>query len=176
MTEYEFTLRFRLPVPGQDPRELEGALFEAGCDDATLGVGQPGRLALAFVREARSAREALATAIRAVRKVASGAALLEATPDLVGLSDVASLVGCSRQNMRKLMLKHAATFPAPIHDGSTALWHLASLLDWLRDQQGQSVDSALIELARETRGLNLAREISSLGKAGLPKAWTTLVA
>ncbi|CFN55919.1 DNA-binding protein [Bordetella pertussis] len=31
---------------------------------------------------------------------------------------MAQIVGVSRQNMRKLMLAHPATFPAPIHEGS----------------------------------------------------------
>lgn len=166
MTEYIFTLRFRLACPDQDPAELEVALFEAGCDDATIGIGQPGRLALAFVREAATAREAMASALAAVRKASPGAVLVEAAPDLVGLSDVAALVGCSRQNMRKLMLGHAGSFPSPVHDGSTALWHLASLLEWLRNEQGQAVDDSLLELAWETRRLNLARDVSSLDRAG----------
>lgn len=176
MAEYEFTLRFRLADPEQDPRELEDALFDAGCDDATLGVGQRGRLALAFVRNARTARGAMSSAIQAVRKASPGALLVEASPDLVGLTDIAALVGCSRQNMRKLMLHHAATFPAPVHDGSTALWRLASVLEWLCNVQGQAIDKTLLELARETRSLNLARELSALGKTGLPRTWTTLVA
>lgn len=176
MAEYEFTLRFRLGDPGADPGELECALLKAGCDDATLGIGLPGRIALYFARESRSAREALASAIRAVRRASPGAVLVEASPDLVGLSDVATLAGCSRQNMRKLMQNHPATFPLPVHDGNPSLWHLASLLEWLRDDQGQEIDDSLLELARETRSLNLARDLARLGKAGLPRVWDALVA
>lgn len=176
MAEYEFTLRFRLADMEADAGELEGPLLKAGCDDATLGIGLPGRIALAFTRESRTAREALASAIRAVRKATPGAVLVEASPDLVGLSDVASLIGCSRQNMRKLMQNHPATFPMPVHDGNPSLWHLASLLEWLRDAQGQQIDGSLLELARETRSLNLARELARLGKPGLPRTWDALVA
>jgi hypothetical protein len=42
------------------------------------------------------------------RKRDPGAELVEASPDFVGLTDVADLVGCSRQNIRKLMLTHSA--------------------------------------------------------------------
>ena len=176
MTEYAFTLRFRLADAGADPGELEAPLLKAGCDDATLGIGLRGRIALDFVRESRSAREALASAVRAVRKASPGAVLVEASPDLVGLSDVAAIIGCSRQNMRKLMQNHPATFPSPVHEGNPSLWHLSSLLDWLRDEQGQKIDASLVELAKETRCLNLARDLARLGKAGVPRPWDKLVA
>ena len=52
MTEYEFTLKFRLPTPDADPESYLPALAEAGCDDALVGIGQPGRIALDFTREA----------------------------------------------------------------------------------------------------------------------------
>ena len=35
---------------------------------------------------------------------APGATLTEADPDLVGLTDVADILGCTRQNMRRLMV------------------------------------------------------------------------
>jgi hypothetical protein len=34
-------------------------LAEEGCDDALVGIGPPGRLALGFVREASSAHDAI---------------------------------------------------------------------------------------------------------------------
>ena len=39
---------------------------EAGCDDALVGIGQPGRLALEFVREVSSAHDAIEGAIEDV--------------------------------------------------------------------------------------------------------------
>jgi predicted DNA-binding transcriptional regulator AlpA len=56
------------------------------------------------------------------------AKLIEAAPDFVGLTDVADLVGVTRQNMRKLMLSHATTFPTPVHQGSASVWHLADVM------------------------------------------------
>ncbi len=53
----------------------------------------------------------MVSALRDVKKAVPGAELIEVTPDFVGLTDVAELIGVSRQNMRKLMLAHAATFP-----------------------------------------------------------------
>jgi len=46
--EYEFTLRFRLVPEDGDADELVERLGAAGCDDAVIGVGQPGRVALDF--------------------------------------------------------------------------------------------------------------------------------
>lgn len=125
--EYEFTLKYQLSGP-QDIDALIERLAEAGCDDAVVGIGQPGRLALAFAREGATAQEALHSALADVRRALPQAQLIEASPDLVGLTDVAEVVGVSRQNMRKLMLTHPSTFPAPVHDGSLSLWHLADIL------------------------------------------------
>lgn len=58
-----------------------------------MGVGQPGRLALEFSREADSAEEAVRTALADVKSAVPSARLIEASPDLVGLADVADLVG-----------------------------------------------------------------------------------
>ena len=100
-------------------------LAAAGCDDALIGLGMPGRIALEFTRESGSATEALAEAEAAVLRAIPGATLVEAAPDFVGLTDVAELIGMSRQNIRKLMLSHRPPFPLPVHDGKTAIWHLA---------------------------------------------------
>jgi hypothetical protein len=91
----------------RDPEALVERLGEAGCDDALIGIGQPGRLALEFTREAESAEEAVRSALADVRGAVPLARLIEVAPDLVGLTDVAEIVGVSRQNMRKLMLSHA---------------------------------------------------------------------
>ncbi|MDX1560697.1 MAG: hypothetical protein R3193_17455, partial [Marinobacter sp.] len=119
--EYDFTLTFSVP-PGLDQEALESVLFESGCDDAIIGLGQKGRLALNFTREAESAKEAMLSALQQVKKAVPEARLVEAGPDLVGISDMASLLSFSRQNMRKLIQTHLASFPLPVHEGSSALW------------------------------------------------------
>jgi hypothetical protein len=40
-----------------------------------------------------------------VKKAIPMSRLIEATPDLVGISDLAALLGHSRQNMRKIVYK-----------------------------------------------------------------------
>src|SRR5208283_848057 len=111
MTEFDFLLKFDLPDPETDPDKFVDALYEAGCDDAAIGIGQHGRVALSFTREATSALEAVASAIADVKKAIPEARLVEATPDLVGLTDIAQILGCSRQNIRKLVVANKSIFP-----------------------------------------------------------------
>ena len=44
--EYTFTLKYQLTDDDRDLQALVEHLGEAGCDDALVGIGQPGRLAL----------------------------------------------------------------------------------------------------------------------------------
>lgn len=48
------------------------------------------------MREVSNAREAVGSALADVRRAVPDAKLIEATPDLVGLTDVAELMGVSR--------------------------------------------------------------------------------
>lgn len=76
MREHEFTLKFRLPDANTAPDQFVDALAEVGCDDATVGVGQQGRIALAFTRQADNAVEAVASAVQDVRAAVPGAELV----------------------------------------------------------------------------------------------------
>ncbi len=162
MIEYEFALTFVLPAAPEDIDELIERLGEAGCHDATVGIGRWGRLALAFIREAESAGAALRSALADVRTAVPGARLVEASPDLVGLSDVAVLLGVSRQNVRKLMLACEAPSPVPVHEGRPTIWRLAKVLAWLRDEKQYGVRPELMEVALATMQANLAVEARDL--------------
>lgn len=159
MREYDFILKFRLPDTDADPEQFVDALAEAGCDDATIGIGQRGRIALNFTREARSALEAVRSAVRDVKRAIPGVQLVEAAPDFVGLSDVADLVGCTRQNIRKLMLTNIATFPVAVHEGAQSLWHLRPVLDWFAETQKRSIDRALVEVSGVAMKINIASDV-----------------
>ena len=165
MTEYDFLLKFDLPDPNVDTEECVNALYEAGCDDATIGIGQPGRIALDFTREAASAIEAVSSAIADVGKAIPKAKLIEATPDLVGLTDIAEILGCSRQNIRKLAIGHRSMFPAPIHEGSAAIWHLAKVLQWFKAKGSYAIEDNLIEVSKATMQVNIARQMQDLEPA-----------
>jgi predicted DNA-binding transcriptional regulator AlpA len=174
MIEYEFTLKFKLLSEGFDVDDVVERLGSM-CDDALVGIGQPGRLALSFTRAARSAESAMVGALSDVKKAVPAAKLVEVTPDFVGLTDVAELIGVSRQNMRKLMLANPDTFPAPIHEGSSALWHLAALLEWLNDRDGYRIDKSLLDVARTAMQINLTKEASQIEQR-VQRVVTALVA
>lgn len=162
MTVFDFTLKFALPELEQDAAEYIEQLGAAGCDDAMIGVGIKGRIALQFSREADTAFNAVFSALEDVKQVIPGVKLTEATPDLVGLSDIAIVIGVSRQNVRKLMLAHSQSFPAPIHSGSTSIWHLSSVLQWFQEKQNKMVEQSVQDIAQATMQLNIAREMTQL--------------
>lgn len=161
--EFTFTLKYQISGDDADADALVERLAAAGCEDAVVGIGQPGRLALEFTREARSAESAIRSALKDVRRAIPAARLIEAAPDLVGLTDVAELVGVSRQNMRKLMLTHAGAFPLPVHEGSAAIWHLVDLLSWLQSKADYPTDRAVLDVAGATMRVNIARDVQRLG-------------
>lgn len=156
--EYTFTLKYQLANGDGDHDELVERLGAAGCTDALVGIGIPGRMALLFTREAGSAEAAILSALADVRGAIPSASLIEVTPDFVGLTDVAEVIGVSRQNMRKLMVSHAASFPAPVHEGSAALWHLADVLAWLGTRGTYPLDPSVFEVAEIAMQVNLARQ------------------
>ncbi|MBC8130867.1 MAG: DNA-binding protein [Rhizobiaceae bacterium] len=155
--DYSFTLKYRLPDDDRTMDVLVERLGEAGCTDALVGIGIPGRIALDFTRDAKTARHAVRSALEDVRSAIPKAMLIEASPDFVGLTDVADIVGVSRQSIRKLMLGHD-DFPVPVHDGSPSVWHLADVLRWLEGRKGYLSDPRLRETAAAALEVNVAKE------------------
>jgi hypothetical protein len=160
--EYEFTLKFKLAADDANADEVVERLGMAGCDDAVVGIGQPGRIALTFTRDDDSAEKAVISALKDVKRAIPGGKLLEVSPDFVGLTDVAELVGVTRQNMRKLMMTHTDSFPAAVHEGNTAIWHLANVLQWLGDRGGYHIEQSLLDVARIAMQINLAKNAGEI--------------
>ena len=159
MKEFEFTIKFALGDANADPESYVDQLYDAGCDDALIGIGKTGMIALDFIREADNALEAVMSAVEDVKRVIPDAKLIEATPDLVGLTDIADLVGLSRQYIRKLRVNNH-TFPAPFHEGKSAIWHLEYVLNWFQSSNTVAVDSlkTLVEVASVNRQINIVKE------------------
>lgn len=155
--QYDFTLKFKLGTNDQGEDELMTRLGDAGCTDALVGLGLPGYVGLEFTREAESAEEAILSALEDVRRALPAAELVEAGPDFVGLTDVADLLGMTRQGVRKIFMSHADAFPAPLHAGGTMVWHLAPVLEFLRACDYDFAPNVL-EVAQTSQQLNLARE------------------
>ena len=51
-------------------------------------------------------------------------------------------------------------FPLAVHNGSTSLWHLAVVLEWLESRGGYAIAPSLFEVARAIRLVNQARPSS----------------
>lgn len=157
MTKYEFLLNFGLPNARCNPESYLDALFEAGCDDATVGVNVRGMIGLDFARRAASAEDALHSAIRDVQRAIPGAQLVQAGPDLVNLTDMAEIFGFSRQNMRKYVVGPASNreaFPVPVIPGEPSLWHLAEIASWLRLNTNVVPTKEVIEVAKAAALIN----------------------
>jgi predicted DNA-binding transcriptional regulator AlpA len=160
--EFMFKLSYQLASNDADLNELVERLGGAGCDDALVGIGQPGRIALEFTREAENALAALTSAMLDVKRAIPSAKLIEVGPDLVGLTEVADVTGVSRQNMRKLAVTNFATFPTPVHEGSSTLWHLDEVLTWMLPRGAYKVAPGMLEVAMSAKQLNLAKQILQL--------------
>lgn len=74
--EYTFTLKYQLAEDNRDPYGLVERLGEAGCDDALVGIGRSGRLALEFTRDAPDAAKAVLSALSDVRRAVPSAKLI----------------------------------------------------------------------------------------------------
>lgn len=158
MIKYDFTLRFTLPSHEADMDDVAERLYGAGCDDALIGIGHPRNIALDFTRESASAREAVMSAIADVSAAIPGSVLVEVAPDLVGVTEVADMVGCSRQNIRQLMINCEGALPVPVHEGKQSLWHLALVLDWLVRDKRYQIRQELMEVAVINMRINLAMD------------------
>jgi hypothetical protein len=75
--EYTFTLKYKLSDEDCDHDQLVERLGEAGCDDALVGLGTPGRIALEFTRESVSADAAIGSAMADVKRAIPSSRLME---------------------------------------------------------------------------------------------------
>ena len=155
MKQYDFTLKYRLGNTDEAAEKHLEALAQSGCEDAVVGVGQNGRISLNFIRESESALDAIASAISNVQDAIPEAKLVEATPDFVGVTDIAELFGFSRQYMRKLIETRGASFPEPIHEGKPSLWHLTDILVWFRERESRDIQSEIFEISQINMQLNV---------------------
>lgn len=155
---------------------VEDALFNAGCDDATLSV-QYGRLYIEFSRSAKSLKDAILSAIHDVRKASVGANVLRVDEcDLVTPSEIARRIGRSRQLVFQYInaQRGPGGFPPPecqLAEGAP-LWAWCAVSYWLaqndmiRPEEGWNAEvvSAInnwLETARQRqRNPQLVDEIS----------------
>jgi len=131
--EYDFALI--VGGVGELTGEVEDALYEAGCDDATVSM-QYGLLYIEFSRTATSLQEAILSAIRQVHAAGIGAVVYRVDDcNLVTAADIARRIDRSRQLVHQYMTgqRGPGGFPPPechITDGKP-LWAWCAVSFWL---------------------------------------------
>lgn len=162
MHEYDFTLVF----DGELDEAAVDALFEAGCDDATVGqvdgVGYGD-----FTREAPSFGEALRSAIEQVESV-PGLTVTRVEPDdLVTLSEIAQRLGRSRESVRLLAAgeRGPGDFPPPVSHlkARSRLWRWSEVAAWAK-RHDQPIDlTTATAIAAINAALTLRKTLADLG-------------
>jgi transcriptional regulator with XRE-family HTH domain len=128
------TFEFTFVIDGLDPEDpgFEDALFDAGCDDATIAM-QHGALTLSFAREATSYLDAVLSAYQSLN--AAGAKPVRFEPDfLVTASDIAARASMSKAAISLYERGHRGQgFPKPVARITTAspLWDWFEVAYWL---------------------------------------------
>ena len=155
--EYDFALIFEL-LENEKAEDYLDALYEAGCDDATIGMGKIGYISVDFIREAEYCYDAIESAIANVKKAIPHAKLIYVSPDLVGVKELSLIFECTRQNIQK----HASklSFPTSVYKGNQTLWHLDNVLDWFVTNK-IDVSQELIDVARLSKQINLNLELEN---------------
>lgn len=131
--EHDFTLL----IDGANTitQEIEDALFNAGCDDATISV-RFGRIFLTFSRTAPSLRQAIVSAVRAVNGCGQGLTVLRVDVcNLVTQADIARKIGRTRQLIHQYMtgVRGPGGFPPPACNitDNAPLWYWCEVAYWL---------------------------------------------
>ncbi len=154
MNEYDFALIFKLGDSNLNPAIYVDKLYESGCSDACIGIGEKGSIALDFIRESESAYDAISSAINDVRDAIPDATLAHVSPDIVGVRELSLLFDCTRQNIRKFVER--ATFPKPFYRGSQAIWYLETVLQWFINNGHQDkVTQECLDVATLARHINI---------------------
>src|SRR4051794_13075881 len=112
--EYEFSLV--LNGVSELSEEVENALFESGCDDATLSISY-GRIFMEFARSATSLKAAVLSAIRDVRNAGIKADVLYVDEcNMVTQAEIARRIKRSRQLVHQYITgqRGPGGFPPPL--------------------------------------------------------------
>lgn len=158
---------------------VEDALYEAGCDDALVGM-RNGVPFLDFDREAASLVDAIHSAIRDVERAGLKARVVRVEPDdLVSASEIARRMMRSRESIRQCVegMRGPGGFPAPVSSvrGTSPIWRWAEVAEWFAARGRKStVKATLVENARVVATVNSALEISILLPDTLARVWRAL--
>ena len=132
-SEYDFALI--LTGLREVTDEIAGAIYKAGCDDATVSV-RSGRVYVTFSRRAASMKDAVLSAIQNVLAANIGADVLRIDDcNLVTQSEIARRSGRSRQVIHQYIngTRGPGGFPAPACNlaDDSPLWYWCEVSYWL---------------------------------------------
>lgn len=152
--EFDFTLV--LTGIAEVGREAENALFDAGCDDATI-IQRSGRVFLTFSRSSSSLKSAVLSAIDDVRRAKIRANVLRIDScSLVTQSEIARRIGRSRQQVHQYIAgtRGPGDFPPAICDSieGAPLWHWCEVARWLH--RNDVVPAGVWHEAEEIEAIN----------------------
>ena len=162
--EHDFTLV--LSGITAESAGVEDALFEAGCDDATLSF-RMGRPVLTFSRAADSLKDAILSAISDVRSAGIGANVLRVDYcNLVTQADIARKIGRSRQLVHQYMTgaRGPGGFPGPaveLCDGGW-VWLWCEVAFWL--WENDMIKEDVLKDADEVEAINRVLDMQSQTK------------
>ena len=133
-----FNFQFTLIVDGPDLQApiMIDSLFEAGCDDATVGCSD-GVQYVDFDREADVLDEAILSAVDDLEKLQGVHVVRIADAGLVSLADIAVRLDRTRESVRLLVsgARGPGGFPKPVTDprGRYRLWRWSEVAHWFRE-------------------------------------------
>jgi hypothetical protein len=170
------THSFTVLLTGADPSDPDSAdaLYEAGCDDATVGIRDDIGFA-DFAREAATFEDALTSALEDIATALPDAEIVRVEPDqLVSLAQIAERSGLTREYIRLLAKgkRGPGGFPAPLFklDRKNRFWEWDEVARWLTDnaQPRHLLDAEGAELiAAFNAALELRRRSRQLSKSQL---------
>ncbi len=154
MKTYNFTL---VLLGIKEPSEaFENALFEVGCDDATLSF----RNLIAYLdfdREVASFEKGVISAIGQVEKINPSIRVKRVEPDdLVTISEIAFRLNKSREYIRLLTegKRGKGDFPVPISgiSNKSLIWSWVNVAKWLRENN--LIDDESLEIGQCIADIN----------------------
>ena len=164
MNEFNFELVYKLKN-GEDPEAYLDTLFEAGCDDALVGVGNVGYIELNYTCEASKSQQTFVEAIKKVKKAIPHAVLEKAEPYLLNSTELAFYFGFTKQNMRKYTRNKSSInhpFPVPAVSGKTSYWYLYEVAVWFTENTDHKFEKNHLMALKTVVGLNRAIESQRL--------------
>ena len=170
------TYHFTLIVEGTDfiDDDTVNAVYEAGCDDATVGVSN-GVPCADFSREAANLEEAALSAIADLESVDGIEVIRIADAGLASMADIAGRTGRTRESVRLLVegKRGPGGFPAPVTDPRrrNRLWYWPEVARWF---ESTGVGRAAGDQEQILAAFNAWLELRRLRKTVEPERWEAL--